>query len=80
MLQQRVLCDQHTASHANLEKTVLMMETVWKSNFNFLKGVCMVCVNFIVIVVLVKKYEALISYCKNQSRYRPGVAQRVPGS
>lgn len=29
-----------TASHADLKKTVLMMETVWKSNFNFLKGVC----------------------------------------
>ena len=65
MLQQRVLCDRHTASHANLGKTMLMMETVRKSNCNFLKGVCMVCVNFIVIVVLEKKFEALISYCSS---------------
>jgi hypothetical protein len=45
-------------SHADLKKTVLM-ETVWKSNFNFLKGVCLcvcvVCVNFIVTVILEKK-------------------------
>jgi len=65
MLQQRVLCDRHTASHANLEKTMLIMETVWKSNFNFLKGVCMVCVNFVVIVVLERKCEVLISYCSS---------------
>jgi len=63
----KVLCDRHTASHANLKekKTVLMMEALWKSNCNFLKGVCMVCVNFVVIVVLEKKFEALISYCSS---------------
>ena len=42
-----------------------MMEAVWKSNCNFVKGVCMVCVNFVVIVVLEKKFEALISYCSS---------------
>jgi hypothetical protein len=43
---------------------LIMKETWWKNNLNFVKDVPMVHVNFIAIVIRVseKKYEALLSY------------------
>ena len=43
MLQQRVLCNQHTASHTKVKKSVLIKnETLWKNNLNSVKDVPMI--------------------------------------
>lgn len=49
-LQQRVLCDQHTASRAKVEKEIL-----WKNNHNFVKDIPMIYVNFIITVIMVSE-------------------------
>jgi hypothetical protein len=48
------LCNQHTASHAKVERVWIMKETLWKNNLDFVKEVPMIHVNFIVIVIIVK--------------------------
>ena len=44
---------------------LIMKETLWKSNLNYVKDVPMMCVNFITSVIIVsgKKYEQLLSSC-----------------
>ena len=65
MLQRRVLRDLHAASNAEVEKNLLVMkQTLWKNNLNFVNDVCMLYVHFITILIIVfeKKREALLSY------------------
>jgi len=46
MLQQRVLCNQHTASRTKVEKSVLIInETLCKNNLNSVKDVPMIYVS-----------------------------------
>jgi hypothetical protein len=46
MLQQRVLCNQHTASPTKVEKSVLIInETLCKNNLNSVKDVPMIYVS-----------------------------------
>jgi len=53
-LQQRVLRDRHTASHAKVEKSVLIMkETLWKNNRNLMNDVRAISIDFIIIEILV---------------------------
>ena len=40
----------------------MIMGTLWKNNFNFVREVSMIYANFIITVVLRKKLEALLSY------------------
>jgi hypothetical protein len=80
-LQQRVLLDRHTASQAKVEKSVLIMkETLWKNNLNFVKDVPMIYVSLIIIVVIVSEKKIggitfvppLVLVCK-----LPGGLQRM---
>ena len=56
------ICEWHTASHAWVEK-VSIMKVLWKHNFNCVKDVPIICVNFIVIVIVFSK--------KNRRHYCP---------
>jgi len=64
-LQQRVLRDRHTASHAKVEKSVLIMkETLWKNDRNLMNDVRTISIDFIIIAILVsgKKIEGIIFF------------------
>jgi hypothetical protein len=62
-LQQRVLRDRHTASHAKMEKSVLIMkETLWKNNRNLKNDVRTISIDLIIIAIVVyeKKIRGII--------------------
>ena len=53
-LHQRILCDQHAASHARLEmRKLIMKKTLYKNNLNFLNCVHIIYANFTVIFIIV---------------------------
>jgi hypothetical protein len=61
-LQQRVLCDWHTVSHAKVEK-VCWYQGDFVEEINFAKGVPMIYVNFTVTVIIIAvKKQALLLY------------------
>jgi len=63
MLQQRVLCNQHTASRTKDEKSVLIInETLCKNNLNSVKDVPMIYVNLIIIVIVVSEKRKDITF------------------
>lgn len=49
-------------SHAKVEEVLIMKETWWKSNLNFVKCVPMIHVNFIVIVIVIIVSEKEIGF------------------
>jgi hypothetical protein len=54
--QQIVLSDRHTAFRAKMEKSVLIvMETMWKNNFVFVKDEPMIYVDCIIVAVIVSE-------------------------
>jgi hypothetical protein len=56
MFQQRVLRDQHTPSHAKVEKGVLIMKkTLWKNNRNLMNDVLTISIDFVIIAIVVSK-------------------------
>ena len=54
----------HTTSCIKVEKNLLIMDTLWKNNLNFVKDVPIVHVNFVITVIIVykKKRGGILSH------------------